>query len=114
MTEPTPEAIRGPGNEFSGGCPVCGFTDGYLNVGRAHYFVCHVHRIRWHRGDNLFSSWRWESHADWESNWRQIAVYTEVDPQLAVDSVERRVGYKEISGGRKSPGSLIKGKTREE
>ncbi len=27
-----------------GVCPECGRTDGFLNVNRHHFFVCHTHR----------------------------------------------------------------------
>src|SRR5262245_65499075 len=34
---------------FFGGCPLCGpgQNDGYTNVGRIHWFVCHVHSYKW-------------------------------------------------------------------
>jgi hypothetical protein len=41
-----------------GGCPTCHETDGFLNIGRDHWFVCHRHRVKWHVGSNLFSGWR--------------------------------------------------------
>ena len=67
-------------DRFFGGCPRCGREDGYLNVGRAHWFVCHKHRTRWLRGMNLFGSWRHESKSDWTKNWKTIAAYEEVEP----------------------------------
>ena len=33
-------------NHF-GGCPTCHKTDGFLNIGRDHWFVCHHHRTKW-------------------------------------------------------------------
>ena len=51
-----------------------------MNVGPAHYFVCHEHRTRWMAGYNLFSTWRQQTVADWHSNQQEIADYDEVQP----------------------------------
>lgn len=69
--------------EFFGGCPVCGKNDGYLNVGRCHWFMCDEHKTKWLRGANLFSSWRHETEADWEKNHERIKGYKEVTPRFA-------------------------------
>jgi hypothetical protein len=45
-------------NGYFGLCPTCGQTDGYLNIERDHYFVCHEHKLCWIAGSNLFSAWR--------------------------------------------------------
>jgi hypothetical protein len=66
--------------EHFGVCPVCFSSDGYLNVGRTHWFVCHEHGLRWCAGANLFSSWRRETQADWDANWDRIRRYREVEP----------------------------------
>jgi len=42
-------------------CPHCGKTDGYVNVGRGHWFFCIEHRVKWYAGSNLFSSWHDET-----------------------------------------------------
>ena len=68
--------------DYWGGCPLCGKNDGYLNLGRSHWFVCHEHRTKWCRGENLFSTWREESPADWDENWRRIGDYCEVAPAI--------------------------------
>jgi hypothetical protein len=65
--------------EHFGWCPECGKTDGYLNIGRAHYFYCDAHRTRWCVGSNLFSSWRHEDEATWERNAQHIEQYRDVD-----------------------------------
>lgn len=69
---------------FFGGCPRCGnsHNDGYLNVGRLHWFICHVHRVKWCRGENLFSSWRLESEVDWQENFNRLNHYIEVEPLM--------------------------------
>lgn len=63
-----------------GVCPHCGGSDGYVNLGRAHWHVCHKHRVKWCSGFNLFSSWRRETEADWRANREGIAAYEEVLP----------------------------------
>jgi hypothetical protein len=63
-----------------GGCPMCGKTDGYRDVGRDHWFVCHEHKKRWSPGSNLFSSWRDETEADWTANAALLNGYDEVEP----------------------------------
>ena len=50
-----------------GACPLCGKTDGYLNVERVHYGICETHQTAWHIGSNLFSDWHDESPADWSA-----------------------------------------------
>ncbi len=58
-----------------GGCPGCGDTDGYLNVGPDHWFVCHRHKTRWRAGSNFFSGWRDESEETWLRNRFKLAGY---------------------------------------
>src|SRR5690348_17591745 len=52
---------------YFGGCPYCHKTDGYINVGREHWFVCDQHQTKWRIGENLFSSWREETLAQQEA-----------------------------------------------
>jgi hypothetical protein len=63
-----------------GDCPLCGRNDGYLNVYRHHWFICHAHRTRWLAGENLFSSWHTESPAEWKTNGDRIRPYLVVEP----------------------------------
>lgn len=42
-------------DEYFGGCPHCGKTDGYADMDQEHWFVCDAHRVRWFAGTNLFS-----------------------------------------------------------
>ena len=58
-----------------GGCPGCGSTDGYLNDGPDHWFVCHWHKTRWRAGSNLFSGWRDENEETWLRNRFKLAGY---------------------------------------
>ena len=62
-----------------GGCPQCGGTDGYLNVGPFHWFICDQHRTRWLPAHNLFADWRDESEDIWEANRQKLAEYHWVD-----------------------------------
>jgi hypothetical protein len=77
----------GPGNErpvnrqhYFGACPECGDTNGYLNVGRSHWFVCDIHRTRWCAGSNLFSSWLDEDDEVWAANVKLLESCREVEP----------------------------------
>lgn len=45
-------------DNYFGRCPTCGMNDGRLDIGPDHWFVCHVHKVAWYIGSNLFSSWR--------------------------------------------------------
>jgi hypothetical protein len=51
---------RAGDQDYSGGyfgaCPVCRRTDGYVNVGNDHWFICTQHKTKWCIGANLFSS----------------------------------------------------------
>ena len=66
--------------EYFGGCPHCGQTDGYVNVGREHWFVCDRHKTKWHVGSNLFSCWRHEDEETWRRNEYLLQNYMTVDP----------------------------------
>ena len=45
-------------DNYWGACPDCHRTDGYINIGREHWFYCMEHKSCWYIGWNLFSSWR--------------------------------------------------------
>lgn len=72
------EVRMSSGEEYWGVCPECGSNDGYLNVGRAHWYVCHRHRVRWLIGTNLFSSWRDQTEEEWRLNAERIGPYEDV------------------------------------
>ena len=65
-----------------GDCPACGTNDGFLNVERSHWFVCHEHQVRWIGGANLFSIWRDQTEDHWERNRALLATYREVEPWM--------------------------------
>ena len=66
--------------DYFGDCPKCEHrgNDGYLNIGREHWILCHIHRLKWCVGENLFSSWRRETRDNWEDNHRRIARYRKI------------------------------------
>ena len=65
---------------YFGGCPVCGGTDGFVNDGRDHWFTCQTHSAKWCAGSNLFSGWREETEADWRRNRALLNTLREVQP----------------------------------
>ena len=67
-------------DEYFGGCPECGDSSGYLNVGRDHWAVCDEHRTAWNFGANLFSSWHEETENDWRRNEAKLKTYRVVEP----------------------------------
>jgi len=76
------EVIKFPDkeNDYYGLCPYCRKNDGYLNIWRNHYFVCHEHKVMWCVGCNLFSSWTYETTEDWDRNIEKTKDYEEVEP----------------------------------
>ena len=71
--------------EYFGGCPKCGQTGGYRNVGRNHWGACDTHKTCWPIGENLFSSWHDETEEVWERNARELEVYEVVKPIFPPD-----------------------------
>ena len=71
-------------DEF-GTCPECGQTDGYLNIGRGHWFYCRQHRVRWFVGSNLFGSWREQTEAEQRADYDalEFGSYREVEASQA-------------------------------
>ena len=45
-------------DNYFGGCPHCGRTDGWANISRSHWCFCKTHKTKWCFGINLLSSWR--------------------------------------------------------
>ena len=67
-------------DEYIGGCPHCGQNDGYINIGRDHWFSCGRHKTKWLAGSNLLSGWRDKDEATWERNRFKLAEYMVVKP----------------------------------
>jgi len=84
--EEVAEALQVPDPPAFGDCPQCGRNDGYLNDGRDHWCICHVHKVKWYMGTNLFSSWTLETEETRNKNKALLSGYTEVDPIKGGDS----------------------------
>ncbi len=67
-------------DQYFGGCPHCGGQDGYLNLGRNHWFFCDRHKTTWCIGSNLFSGWRDETEEDWLRNEYKLNHFITVEP----------------------------------
>jgi hypothetical protein len=67
---------------YFGLCPHCHNNDGYINIGRSHWFVCDEHDVMWCVGSNLFGSWREQTEDEQRAIYdeRGIGDYTEVKP----------------------------------
>ncbi len=70
--------LRFPKPGRLGDCPRCGRNDGYLNVYKAHWFICRRHRVKWYAGYDLFPTWQNETEEDWRRNLRILSQYQEV------------------------------------
>ena len=67
---------------YFGLCPICKGTDGYVNIGRSHWFICKQHRARWFIGENVFSSWHDETESEQQREREEIGfdTFTDVKP----------------------------------
>ena len=63
-----------------GACPYCGKTDGFVNLGKEHWFVCHEDKTRWFGGINLFEGWENQTVAQAQSIEKMLDGYKEVVP----------------------------------
>ncbi len=73
---------------YFGGCPICGSNDGQVDLGRDHWFICEMHKTKWHFGSNLFSAWREQTENDWRCNEYRLANYMTVEPVYPKVSVK--------------------------
>ena len=78
-TEVMTDAEKRASEHYFGGCPECGGNDGFVNIGKLHYFVCDTHKTKWWVGSNLFSCWRRQDEEIWEQNFAMLAEYREVE-----------------------------------
>ena len=100
---------------YFGLCPTCKKTDGYVNVGRSHWFICEEHRVRWCIGANVFSSWHYETESEQRSHCEKIGfdTFTEVKPFYPeIEGVQRLQdeggrGKKAVVRSKKSGGSQL-------
>ena len=89
-------------DNYFGGCPHCGQTDGCANVGRSHWFFCSTHETKWCIGSNLFSSWRNETEDEQRRAYDEIDLgeFTEVEPLKCIEAENeaeaRRLGFPNV------------------
>jgi hypothetical protein len=69
-------------DDHFGVCPHCRKNDGFINVGRAHLFMCHEHKVCWWVGENLFDSCKFQTKAEQRAIYDQsgVASYQKVKP----------------------------------
>ena len=80
-----------------GSCPVCGRTDGYLNISCNHWFVCHEHKTKWFVGSSLFSDWQFETEIDWLGNAVLLGRYKDVEPIDNIQALPASTSKEEVS-----------------
>jgi hypothetical protein len=107
-----------PEGDYFGDCPDCWRqdgnlkTDGYVNVRKDHFFVCHKHKKYWNAGYNLMSSWQYETEEEWRANAAMLSTYAEAEP--VVDFKIHALYYLAMKGEkppeRRRERSVLKGK----
>lgn len=65
---PTPEEQTQRECDHFGLCPECRRQGVCICIGRAHWFMCEIHKTCWYVGDNLFRGWREQTPAELESD----------------------------------------------
>lgn len=64
----------------SGCCPACGKSDGFVNLGKEHWFICREHKMKWFGGSDLIEDWKDQTIAQALSVKALLEGYTEVVP----------------------------------
>ncbi len=67
-----------------GACPDCGKSDGYVNLGVEHWFICREHKTKWLAGTNLFDGWMNQTVAQTQSAEILLRNYVDVRPRRTV------------------------------
>ncbi len=67
-----------------GACPECGKSDGYINLGIEHWFICREHKTKWLAGTNLFDGWMNQTVAQSQSAEILLRGYADVLPCRSV------------------------------
>jgi hypothetical protein len=68
-----------------GVCPKCGKSDGFVNLGKEHWFICRVHKSKWFAGANLFEGWENQTVAQAQSIELMLDSYKEIVPVRSID-----------------------------
>jgi hypothetical protein len=68
--------------DYWGTCPHCHDYDGFINIGRGHWFFCDEHKVRWCVGSNLFSCWRFQTEQEQRAIYdaKAFGSYRDVEP----------------------------------
>ena len=75
--KPKPKA-----DSYFGVCPHCHSNDGFLNIERDEWMICHRHQVKWQIGSNLFSDWQDETEEEWARNRYRLERYMTVEPHF--------------------------------
>lgn len=73
-----------------GSCPKCGKSDGYVNLGKEHWFICREHKMKWFIGSNLFEGWKNQTVAQTLGIESLLEGYTEVIPYRNTEEDHRQ------------------------
>ena len=78
-----------------GDCPKCGKNDGFVNLGKEHWFICREHKMKWYGGANLFEGWENQTVAQTLSIEALLNGYQEITPykQTEEDQKLRSINY---------------------
>jgi hypothetical protein len=68
-------------DDHFGICPTCRKNDGYINVGKGHWFYCAKHKVKWFVGTNLFRSWKHQTEDEQRAIYEALnfGTYTKID-----------------------------------
>lgn len=78
-----------------GVCPKCAKTDGFVNLGKEHWFICRDHKSKWFAGVNMYEGWKNQTVAQAESIEMMLSSYKEVVPLRNVEE-EQKIGVNAI------------------
>ena len=76
-----------------GYCPKCGKNDGFVNLGKEHWFICREHKMKWFGGSNMFDGWENQTVAQTLGIEAMLNDYQEVLPnrQNVEDQILRSI-----------------------
>ena len=72
-----------------GVCPQCGKSDGFVNMGKEHWFICRDHKTKWFAGVNLFDGWENQTVAQAQCTEAMLNGYKEVVPVRNINEEQR-------------------------
>jgi hypothetical protein len=88
-------------DDYFGLCPHCHQNDGYLSIGRDHWFFCDKHRTTWWGGSNMLSSWREETEQEQREKFeaKMFDTYKKVEPYFYPRQPDSSYGSTECAAG---------------